>query len=91
MKIISRKKSAQKITANAERMSDGSLFRLAPSGKVFEHEFYDALRMEVPILDACIGKIIRLTGDFRLKAEKESVQPLLDHFSLEVPVGISGV
>lgn len=91
MKIISRKKSAQKITANAERMSDGSLFRLAPSGKIFEHEFYDALRMEVPILDACIGKIIRLTGDFTLKAEKESVQPLLDRFSLEVPVGISGV
>ncbi|MDE6149214.1 MAG: phage portal protein [Ruminococcus sp.] len=91
MKIISRKKSAQKITANAERQSDGSLFRLAPSGEIFEHEFYDALRTEIPILDACIGKIVRLTGDFKLKAENESVQPLLDRFSLEVPVGISGV
>lgn len=91
MKILSRKKSAQKITANAERQSDGSLFRLAPSGNVFEHEFYDALRTEVPILDACIGKIVRLTGDFRLKAEKESVQPLLDRFAIDVPVGISGV
>ena len=91
MKIISRKKSAQKITANAERQSNGSLFRLAPSGEIFEHEFYDALRTEIPILDACIGKIVRLTGDFKLKAENESVQPLLDRFCLEVPVGISGV
>lgn len=91
MKIISRKKSAQKITANAERQSDGSLFRLAPSAEIFEHELYDALRSEIPILDACIGKIVRLTGDFKLKAENKSVQPLLDRFSLEVPVGISGV
>lgn len=91
MKIISRKKSAQKITANAERQSDGSLFRLAPSAEIFEHELYDALRSEIPILDACIGKIVRLTGDFKLKAENKSIQPLLDRFSLEVPVGISGV
>lgn len=91
MKIISRKKSAQKITANAERQSDGSLFRLAPSAEIFEHELYDALRSEIPILDACIGKIVRLTGDFKLKAENQSVQPLLDRFSLEVPVGISGI
>lgn len=91
MKIISRKKSAQKITANAERQSDGSLFRMAPSAEIFEHELYDALRSEIPILDACIGKIVRLTGDFKLKAENQSVQPLLDRFSLEVPVGISGV
>lgn len=91
MKIISRKKSAQKITANAERQSDGSLFRLAPSAEIFEHELYDALRSEIPILDACIGKIVRLTGDFKLKAENKSIQPLLDRFFLEVPVGISGV
>ena len=91
MKIISRKKSAQKITANAERQLDGSLFRLAPSAEIFEHELYDALRSEIPILDACIGKIVRLTGDFKLKAENQSVQPLLDRFSLVVPVGISGV
>lgn len=91
MKIISRKKSAQKITANAERQSDGSLFKLAPSAEIFEHELYDALRSEIPILDACIGKIVRLTGDFKLKSENKSVQPLLDRFSFEVPVGISGV
>lgn len=90
MNILGRKKSAQKITANAER-SGSSLFRIAPSGEFLEFELYDALRTEIPILDACIGKIVRLTGDFTLKAENEKVQPLLDRFAMEVPVGISGV
>lgn len=91
MNILGRKKSAQKITANAERSFDNSLFRLAPHGSAVEYSLYDALRANLPIIDAAIGKIVRLTGDFRLKAEDQSVQPQLDRFAMEVPVGISGV
>jgi len=91
MKKLGRKKSAQKITANAERSFDNSLFRLAPHGSAVEYSLYDALRANLPIIDAAIGKIVRLTGDFRLKAEDQSVQPQLDRFAMEVPVGISGV
>ncbi len=91
MNILGRKKSAQKITANAERSFDNSLFRLAPHGSAVEYSLYDTLRANLPIIDAAIGKIVRLTGDFRLKAEDQSVQPQLDRFAMEVPVGISGV
>lgn len=91
MNLLGRKKASQKITANSERASDQSVFRLANSGSAFEFEFYDALRAELPIIDGCIGKIVRLTGDFKLVADNDRVQPLLDRFSLEVPVGISGV
>lgn len=91
MNILGRKKSAQKITANAERSFDNSLFRLTPHGSAVEYSLYDALRANLPIIDAAIGKIVRLTGDFRLKAEDQSVQPQLDRFAMEVPVGISGV
>ncbi|MDO5124844.1 MAG: serine/threonine protein phosphatase [Ruminococcus sp.] len=91
MNILGRKKSAQKITANAERSFDNSLFRLAPHGSAVEYSLYDALRANLPIIDAAIGKIVRLTGGFRLKAEDQSVQPQLDRFAMEVPVGISGV
>lgn len=91
IKLFSSKKSAEKIIANAGRQAPKPVFRLAPNGEIFEHELYDCLRAEIPIIDACIGKIVRLTGDFRLKAEKESVQPLLDRFAMEVPVGVSGV
>ena len=91
MKLFGSKRPAEKVTANAGRQTANPVFRLAPEKEIFEHGFYDQLRANIPILDACIGKIIRLTGDFKLKAEKESVQPLLDRFSMEVPVGISGV
>ena len=90
MKLFSSKKSAETVTASAGREAPKPVFRLAPTSEFFEHEFYDSLRAEIPILDACIGKIVRLTGDFRLKAEKEEVQPLLDRFAMEVPVGVSG-
>lgn len=89
MKLFSKQKSAEKITANAD--SPKPIFRLAPTSEIFEHELYDALRAEVPIIDACIGKIIRLAGDFKLTAEKKSAQPLIDRFAVDVPVGISGV
>lgn len=90
MKLFN-KKTAERITANADREVKTPVFRLAPTAGIFEHEFYDSLRAEIPILDACIGKIVRLVGDFQLKAENESVQPLLDRFSMEIPVGVSGV
>lgn len=66
------------------------VYRIAPSYSGFEGEFYENLRACVPILDACFGKIIRLTNDFRLVSDDESVQAELDRFVRTVPVGISG-
>ena len=51
-------------TAGSDRES-GFHYRLAPEG-VFQQELYDALRANVPIIDACFGKIIRLTGGFKV-------------------------
>ena len=44
-------------TAGSDRES-GFHYRLAPEG-VFQQELYDALRANVPVIDACFGKIIR--------------------------------
>lgn len=70
--------------------ADRPVFRIAPSYNTFETEFYETLRAEVPILDACFGKIVRLTTDFRLTCRDKKAQKLLDRFSRTVPVGISG-
>ena len=51
-------------TAGSDRES-GFHYRLAPEG-VFQQELYDALRANVPVIDACFGKIIRLTGGFKV-------------------------
>ncbi|MBR1740204.1 MAG: serine/threonine protein phosphatase [Ruminococcus sp.] len=68
----------------------GSQFRLAPDTDCLEAGIYDELRARVPVIDACFGKIIRLTGDFTVKAEDERFQGELDEFVRNVTVGISG-
>lgn len=56
-----------------------------------EWQLYDALRYSVPVIDAAIRKIVRLTGGFRLRAESAEGQALLDRFAAEVPVNAGGI
>ncbi len=70
--------------------ADREIFKLAPSYSRFEVDFYEELRARVPILDACFGKIVRLTNDFKLVCPDRRGQKMLDRFSRNVPVGISG-
>ena len=61
-----------------------------PEDPLTEWRLYDALRASVPVIDAAIRKIVRLTGGFRLRAETEEGQALLDRFAAEVPVNAGG-
>ncbi len=56
-----------------------------------EWQLYDALRYAVPVIDAALRKIVRLTGGFRLEADSADAQRLLDHFADHVPVNGAGV
>ena len=78
------------IASSAERINGKEVFRLAPTAYTFEQDFYETLRSQVPILDACIGKIVRLTGGFKLVCEDERYQTELEEFMDTIPVGISG-
>ncbi len=44
----------------------------------------------MPVIDACIGKIVRLVGNFRLVAKDERLQERLDYFCDNVKVNTSG-
>lgn len=55
-----------------------------------EAELYDRLRHAVPVLDAALMKIIRLTGGFRVVSQEERYQEQLDRFMESVPVGLTG-
>ncbi len=55
-----------------------------------EKELYDKLRFTVPVIDAAIIKIIRLTGGFRVISSDEKFQDRLDDFINNVPVGLTG-
>lgn len=63
-----------------------------PPAQPSPHEFalYDALRFSVPVIDAAIRKIVRLTGGFRLVCDSREGQALLDRFAEQVPVNASG-
>lgn len=54
-----------------------------------EFSLYDALRNAVPVIDAAINKIVRLTGGFNVLCSDESLQKELDQFVNSIPVGSS--
>lgn len=56
----------------------------------FEKELYDRLRNAVPIIDSALMKIIRLTGGFKVICSDEKLQPELEFFLENVPVGLTG-
>jgi len=63
---------------------------LPPAIEPAEKELYDRLRCAVPVIDAAIMKIIRLTGGFRVICSDETLQSGLDRFLENVPVGLTG-
>jgi hypothetical protein len=64
--------------------------QLPPAVEPFEKELYDRLRFAVPIIDAALMKMIRLTGGFQVLCSDPSLQQELDSFLENIPVGISG-
>lgn len=66
------------------------LLTLPVTAEPFEKELFDRLRYAVPIIDAAIMKIIRLTGGFRLVSSEKKYQKELDRFCSSVPVGLHG-
>lgn len=65
-------------------------FSLPSSIEPFEKELYDRLRFAVPIIDAALMKIVRLTGGFSVICSDERFQDELDGFLENVPVGLTG-
>lgn len=77
----------------ASRNAPADLLPLSPPPQMRsqEYQLYDALRLAVPVIDAALRKIVRLTGGFRLTAADPAAQKLLDRFSQAVPVNGAGV
>lgn len=74
---------------SAQRYAKGD-FSLPSSVEPFEKELYDRLRFAVPVIDAALMKIVRLTGGFRVICSDERLQEELDSFLENVPVGLTG-
>ncbi len=65
------------------------LDRMVPM-RAGERRLYDALRESVPVVDAALGKILRLVGTFRSVCADEKAGRELDRFLRGVQVGAAG-
>ena len=68
----------------------GALKRFVPLG-TGEEQIYRELREAIPVLDAAVGKLIRLTGGFMGKCRNAEAQTRLDDFLRTVPCGYGQV
>lgn len=60
------------------------------SSAACENGLYESLRKSVPVIDAALSKIVRLTGGYRVLCLDEKYQEMLDDFVAQVPVGLTG-
>ena len=68
----------------------GHPFTVPEEQSACEVALYAGLRRAVPVIDAAIGKVVRLAGSFQLVAEDSRMQEQLDEFVRSVPVGLTG-
>ena len=64
----------------------GALRGFTPLG-TGEERIYRQMREAVPVLDAAVGKLVRLTGGFKAQCESKEAQEALDRFLKYMPCG----
>lgn len=96
--IWRRKREQEKPPAAAQSVQSGQIYtdpfgRLERLGVLDESEnrLFDQIRQAVPVVDAAIGKLIRLVGSFSVECEDCKVQQELERFCRSVQVGPASV
>ncbi len=64
----------------------GNLRGFVPLG-LGEERVYREIREAIPVLDAAVGKLVRLSGGFAVKCVNTQAQAAMDRFKKEVPCG----
>lgn len=94
MRFFKRKTSSSAGKNHPELVSalrlDNPALSLPAAVEPLEKELYDRLRFAVPVVDAALMKIVRLTGGYRVVCSDERFQQRLDSFLASVPVGLTG-
>lgn len=87
---IFKKKNVSRVAAPATQIRNrhpfGTIDGYVPLG-LPQFRLYYTLREAVPVIDAAIFKIVRLTGGFRAECDLAKAQAELDDFVANVPVG----
>ena len=68
----------------------GALRHFVPLG-TGEEEIYRQLREAIPVLDAAVGKLVRLSGGFAVECKSQASQKRLEEFLKNMPCGYGQV
>ena len=68
----------------------GALQNFVPLG-TGEEEIYRQMREAIPVLDAAVGKLVRLSGGFAVECRSKASQQRLEHFLKTMPCGYGQV
>lgn len=91
MKLFKKKSTSRTSPELVTAQRDSALKMYFPNViEPLEKELYDRLRNAVPIIDSALMKIIRLTGGFKVICSDDKLQPELDFFLENIPVGLTG-
>ncbi len=74
------------VTQSANRHPFGILDGYVPLAAP-QIKLYYALREAVPVIDAAVFKLVRLTGGFKVECDNSAAQTAIDEFIQSVPVG----
>ena len=89
---MKRKEKKQNLTAAACQLRTGgshpfgALKGFVPLG-TGEEQIYREMREAIPVLDAAVGKLVRLSGGFGVKCRNAQAQKRLEEFLKNVPCG----
>ncbi len=87
---IFKKRNTSRVSAPVTQTKNGHPFGIldgyVPLGAP-QIRLYYTLREAIPVIDAAILKIVRLTGGFEIKCTDEAMQTSVDDFVRNVPVG----
>ncbi len=75
---------------SGERHPFGMLSRFVPLG-TGEEEIYRQLREAIPVLDAAVGKLVRLSGGFSVECSSKVAEKRLEEFLRTMPCGYGQV
>ena len=75
---------------NGQSHPFGALRHFVPLGSG-EEEIYRQLREAIPVLDAAVGKLVRLSGGFSVKCRNPLAQKRLEQFLKTLPCGYGQV
>lgn len=68
----------------------GALRQFVPLG-TGQEEIYRQLREAIPVLDAAVGKLVRLSGGFQVECKNQASQKRLEEFLKNMPCGYGQV